>query len=423
MKALEYGKDDLTAVINRQGLDYSEILDYVKDIVDSIRNGGDRALVEHTLKFDKTELKSIRVPHEELKKACGRLSPKVLKALKAAHRNITRLHKRQYALIRMEWKCKVSDGVFVGERMTPIESVGCYVPGGRAAYPSTVLMTCVPAKIAGIKRIAVISPPPIPDAVLAACKVAGVDEIYSVGGAQAIAALAYGTESIKPVAKIVGPGNKYVTAAKMLVFGTVDIDMPAGPSEVLIIADDSANPKFIASDILAQAEHDPNAHCVLVTNSEKLVKDVQKAVYEGALSSEKKDILTQSLANFTAVKTKTISESIAFANQYAPEHLEIHTRQAEKDSKKIRNAGAVFIGPYSPVAAGDYASGGNHVLPTGGAARFSSQLSVRDFMKSTSVQNITKAGLKKLAPTIMTIAQAEGLSEHKKSIEKRLNLG
>jgi histidinol dehydrogenase len=420
MKTLVFGKDDLKAVIGRPGLDYGKTISYVAEIVEGVRAGGDKALMEYTQKFDSAKPKQLRVSGAELSKAFSSLDSQVVKALERAHRNIRSLHLAQNEGIRREWMHEVTEGVLVGEKITPLESVGCYVPGGRASYPSTVLMTVVPAKIAGVKRVVVVSPPPISDEVLAACKIAGADEVYHVGGAQAVAALAYGTESIKPVVKIVGPGNKFVTAAKMLVFGAVDIDMPAGPSEVLIIADDSANPEYIAADVLAQAEHDPNAQCVLATDSKTLAKEVCETVEKEAKSSEKKEILQKSLANFTVVLTKSTAESIAFSNQYAPEHLEIHTRRAEDDAKKTVNAGAIFIGPYSPVAAGDYASGGNHVLPTSGAAKYSSQLSVRDFLKSSNMQMLTKEGLKKISATITTIARQEGLTEHAKSVEKRL---
>ena len=420
MRTLQYGKDDLKAVVERQGLDYSSTVGYVKGIVDSVRKNGDRALLEYTQKFDNVELGSVIVTKEEINRAHRRLGKETLTALEVASRNIRKLHIVQYKNIKKEWICGVSPGVKVGERITPLESVGCYVPGGRAAYPSTVLMTCVPAKIAGVKRIVVVSPPPIPDSVLAACKIADVDEVYRVGGAHAIAALAYGTESIKPVDKVVGPGNKYVTAAKMLVYGAVDIDMPAGPSEVLVIADDTADPGFIASDIMAQAEHDPNAQCILVTTSVRVADKVGYIVGREMMTSEKREILFKSLENFTIVLVKSLAEAVEFANQYAPEHLEIQTKKADVVGRKIVNAGAVFIGPYSPVAAGDYASGANHVLPTSGAARFSSPLSIRDFLKYTSIQKITKDGLKKLAQTITTLAQREGLTEHRRSVERRL---
>jgi histidinol dehydrogenase len=333
-----------------------------------------------------------------------RIDKNLLKALKHAHSNITKYHKEQFKHIKKSWNIEVEAGVNVGERISAVDSAGCYVPGGRASYPSTVLMTAIPAKVAGVKRIVVTSPPEISDAILAACSICRVDEIYRVGGAQAVGALAYGTESIKKVSKIVGPGNKYVMAAKNLVYGIVDIDMPAGPSEVLIIADNSANVDFIAADLRAQAEHDPDAQCILVSDSKMLLDNVSKKAPENSIG----------------VLAGNVKDCIEFANLHAPEHLEIIAKNARSVAEKIINAGAIFIGPYSPVAAGDYASGANHVLPTGGAARFSSPLSVRDFLKTTSVQEISKTGLKKLGTTIISIAEAEGLDKHKESIEKRL---
>ena len=419
MKVLEYGRDDLKPVLERPGVDYSAVFDTVRPIIAAVRSEGDAALKAYTKKFDGVELDSLRVTEEEIEGAYSGLDVKLLKALEHAYDNIRSFHAVQYQSVEEEWMYMVEDGVVVGERVAPLDSVGCYVPGGRASYPSTVLMTVTPAKIAGVKRVVVVSPPPISGVVLAACRITGVDEVYRVGGAQAIAALAHGTKSIKPVCKIVGPGNKYVTAAKMLVYGAVDIDLPAGPSEIMVLADGLADPWFIAADFLAQAEHDPDAHCVLATDSAKLAGEVKGAVEREVKYSKKVEIISKSLENLTIIKTTTLDEAIEFANQYAPEHLEIHTRNPEDDARKIRNAGAIFIGPYSPVAAGDYASGGNHVLPTGGAARYSSQLSVRDYLKSTSIQNITKAGLQELAATITALAEAEGLLEHKKSVEKR----
>jgi histidinol dehydrogenase len=420
MRVLEYGKDDLKPVLERSGIDYSSITQAVRQIIEDVRKDGDRGVIAAARKFDNQDLKTYKITAEEIGKAYSRLDIKSIKTLEKAHQNIKTFHKRQYEGISQHWMLEAEAGVEVGEKTTPIESIGCYVPGGRAAYPSTVLMTVTPAKIAGVKRVVVVSPPPISDIVLAACKVAGADEVYQVGGAQAIAALAYGTETMKPVSKIVGPGNKYVTAAKMMVYGKVDIDMPAGPSEILIIADEKADPGFIAADILAQAEHDPNAQCVLATSNQKLADEVKAQVETESKKSPKAELLEQSLKNLTIVKTTSTAQSLEFANEYAPEHLEIQTKNAEEDSKKITNAGAIFIGPYSPVAAGDYASGPNHVLPTGGAAKYSSQLSVRDFLKTTSTQKISKEGLQRLAPTITALAELEGLTEHKKSVEKRL---
>lgn len=420
MRQVRYGEGDLGPVLRRSSIDYAEAYGAAKEIVEAVKAGGDAALREYALKFDRYAGAKFRVSKEEIKAAVKRVDREVIRSLKSAARNIGRVHRAQAASMKRKWRVRVCGGVEVGERWTPIGSVGCYVPGGRAAYPSTVLMSAVPAKIAGVKRVVVASPPPIPDVVLAACSVAGVDEVYMMGGAQAVAALAYGTESVGRVDKIVGPGNRYVTAAKMIVYGTVDVDMPAGPSEILIIADGGANPAYIAADMLAQAEHDPNAQCVLATDSEALAERVVREVAAMADASDKKAAVSQSLAAATVVLTGSLAESVAFANEYAAEHLEVHTRNPEKVADRIVNAGAVFIGPYAPVAAGDYASGGNHVLPTGGAARFQGQLSVRDFMKTTSVQRISRAGLRRLAPAIMSLAVKEGLTEHAKSVKARL---
>jgi len=408
MKLFLYaGRDSLKSVIARSHISLARASSVATGILEDVRLNGDAALIHYSAQFDKYALtkESIKVSKEDVKKAVARVDKKILDALAHASRNIERYHKKQLAGIKKHWSVAVQPGVTVGEKTSPIDSAGCYVPGGRAAYPSTVLMTAIPAKVAGVKRVAVTSPPPIPDVVLAACSICGVSEVYRIGGAQAVGALAYGTASIPKVSKIVGPGNKYVMSAKNLVYGTVDIDMPAGPSEVLIIADDSANAGFITADLWAQAEHDPDAQCVLVTTSKKMLDAVSR----------------QAPKNSVGLLAKTMAECIEFANLYAPEHLEIMTKNPKAVAGKITNAGAVFIGPYSPVAAGDYASGGNHVLPTGGAARFSSPLSVRNFLKYTSVQEISKEGLKKLGTTIQTLAEAEGLEKHKKSVEKRLN--
>jgi histidinol dehydrogenase len=422
MKTLTYGKDDISQVLERKTIDYSSASETVSKIISDVRARGDAALIEYSRKYDNSDLNYTRLSKKDIEAGYKRIDSKTKEALKRAHKNISSYHRRQMKSQLMSWSEKIEGGVIAGERFTPLESVGCYVPGGRAAYPSTVLMTVIPAKIAGVKRVAVASPPPIADVVLAAAKIACADEIICVGGAQAIAALAYGTESVGRVDKIVGPGNKYVTAAKLQVYGAVDIDMPAGPSEILIIADEKANPDFIASDIIAQSEHDPNAQSLLASHDKKIISKVKSIVDVKARISGRRDILEKSLNNIYLIKTKSLRESVRFANQYGAEHLELHTQDAEKISKKIHNAGAVFIGAYSPVACGDYASGANHVLPTGGAARFSSQLSVRDFMKTTSIQKLTKKGLKNLSETIISLAEAEGLIEHAESVRSRFKL-
>jgi len=415
MKVIDYSdRKELDKTLARGSLGYGEAIDAARKILSDVKRDGDSAVFEYTRKFDGFDLseKNLKVASSELKNAYNKVDAKVVKALKHAAKNVKSFHQMQYRQIDCEWEYMTEKGVTVGEKASPIDSAGCYVPGGRASYPSTVLMTCIPAKVAGVQRIVVATPPPTRPAVLVACDIAGVDEILRIGGAQAIGALAYGTQSVRKVSKIVGPGNKYVTAAKMLVYGAVDIDLPAGPSEVLILADESSNPKFIAADLLAQAEHDPDAQSVLASSSGELIRDV--SIELSKMKAERK------LGEIVCVKTSSLKESINFANEYAPEHLEVATKNAEKDARKIRNAGAIFVGAYSCVAAGDYATGANHVLPTGGTAKFASQLSVRDFLKTSSVQKLTKEGLERIGETIMTLAENEGLHAHKNSVKTRL---
>jgi histidinol dehydrogenase len=423
MKVIRYSeKERIGEILDRNTIDLDRAMASVREIIENVRKNGDKALVEYTEEFDGFKLldDNIRVSREEVLGARSRLDGGLLKALKHAHRNITKFHEEQMERIDKRWDVEIEKGIILGEKITAIENVGAYIPGGRAPYPSTVLMTCIPARVAGSSRIVIVSPPPIADSILVAADICGIDEIYRVGGAQAIAALAHGTESILRVDKIVGPGNVYVMAAKIQVYGKVDIDMPAGPSEVLILADKTAKPEFISSDLLAQAEHDPNAQCVLVTDSREIIEKVEKEIAEQIGSLETRKTAEQSLKNSTAVLTESIEESVEFANLYAAEHLEIMTENPDEIEAWIKNAGAIFLGDYSPVAAGDYASGGNHVLPTGGTARFSSELSVRDFLKTSSVQKITRNGLSRLNDTIAKIAESEGFCAHKKSVDVRI---
>jgi histidinol dehydrogenase len=422
MKLIKYSDEKkVKEVVDRSAPDLEAATAVSKLIMGDVRERGDAAVIGYTKKFDRFQLteKNICVSRKEIAAAMKRVDTELLSALKHAHRNISRFHREQMKRVEKKWSTCIEAGVSVGEKTTPIDSVGCYVPGGRASYASTVLMNCIPAKAAGVRRVVVASPPPISDAILAAAGICGVDEVYRVGGAQAVAALTYGTESIRKVDKIVGPGNVYVMAAKMLAFGKVGIDMPAGPSEVLILADDASDPKLIASDVLAQAEHDPAARCVVVTNSEKVIRKTRKEISRQLSSLKTRKTAEQSLEHATFILTKSLKESVDFANQYASEHLEVLTADPEKAAEKIRNAGAVFVGAFSPVAAGDYCSGGNHVLPTAGAARFASQLSVRDFLKTTSIQRITEKGLGSLCETIAKLAETEGFPAHKNSVGKR----
>jgi histidinol dehydrogenase len=399
-----------------------DTISVVSSIIRDVIESKDKALIEYTKKFDKYDLtsKNIKVTKEEIKEAYSRVDRSLIAALEHAHKNIKKFHSEQYNTIKRAWQTETEAGVVISERTIPLESIGAYIPGGRATYPSTVLMTCTPAKVAGVRRIVVTSPPPISDAILAACYICEVDEVYRIGGAQAIAAIASGTQSVRRVDKIVGPGNKYVNTAKLSVYGMVDIDMPAGPSEVMIIADAKADAKIIASDLLAQAEHDPDARCVLITESLKKEIEIRKEIELQKAVLKRITIIQKSLEkNFLVCRTKSVDESVAVANMLAPEHLEIITENADSIAEKIMNAGTVFVGPYSPVSAGDYASGSNHVLPTGMAARFSSSLGVRDYLKSFTTQMITKQGLLSLKKTIETIAGAESLDAHAQSVRKR----
>ncbi|MBN2250545.1 MAG: histidinol dehydrogenase [Candidatus Altiarchaeota archaeon] len=421
MEIIKYGDKKAREAVERSEAGIEEALDAARRIIKDVREGGDAALIKYAKKFDGVDLPAgnIRVPAQEIKEAYSRVDEQVISALKHSAGNIEKYHREQHKKLKGSWSMETEKGVLITEKTRAIPSAGAYVPGGRAAYPSTVLMTCIPARIAGVKRIVVVSPPPIPAIVLVACDIAGVDEIYSVGGAQAVAALAYGTESIAPVEKIVGPGNKYVTAAKLLVFGKVDIDMPAGPSEILVIADSKADPRLIAADLLAQAEHDPDARCILATDSKELAGAVNEEIAWQTKGLKRKEIIEKSLDSSFIILVKDMKEAIELANRYAPEHLEIIADDAAELAEQIGSAGTIFLGPYSPVSAGDYASGENHVLPTGGAARFASSLGVRDFLRHYSIQEISKEGLSRIRETIKTLSLAESLDAHSSAVRKR----
>jgi histidinol dehydrogenase len=423
MRVVKYGEGEVRRVVERSGVEFESAFEAARNIVREVKSRGDAAVIEFTKKFDKQEITAdtIRVSENEIKAAKKRLEPKLVTALEHAYNNIRKFHSKQYKEVSKGCTVETEKGIVITEKTVPLESVGAYIPGGRASYPSTVLMTCAPAKAVGVKRVVVVSPPPISDAVLAACDICGVDEVYRVGGAQAVAALAHGTESIRKVDKIVGPGNKFVQAAKMLVYGKVDIDMPAGPSEVLIIADKNSNPKYVAADLLAQAEHDPDARCILVTDSQTKIVEVEDEIELQLREAKRKTIINESLRNSVAVLVKNTSEAIEFSNEYSPEHLEILTDDPKKIAAKIRNAGTIFIGEYSPVSAGDYATGANHVLPTDRAARFSSELSTRDFIRNYTIQEINRNGLKKISETIQSIAEAESFDAHAAAVKKRFH--
>ncbi len=394
----------------------------VAEIIAKVREGGDAALAALSMEFDRVDLDrlSIRVTAAEIERAHTSAEPHVLDALRLAHDRILAHHRRQ---LPSDDRYRDGTGAELGTRWTAVESVGLYVPGGLAAYPSSVLMNAVPARVAGVPRIVMTVPAPgaeLNPLVLAAAHIAGVAEIYRVGGAQAIAALAYGTQSIEPVAKIVGPGNAYVAAAKRQVFGTVGIDSIAGPSEVLVIADAANDPDWLAADLLAQAEHDPAAQAILMTDSAELAAAVEAAVARQLSSLPRGNIAAESWNVFGVVLLLgSLEEAPALADRIAAEHLEIATADAEGLAGKIRNAGAIFLGNRTPEVIGDYVAGSNHVLPTARSARFSSGLGVLDFMKRTSMLKLDEAALAQLSPLAMTLARAEGLEAHRRSLEIR----
>ena len=414
-------------IINYKDIDPSEILDRkenvfnvadaVSEIIKTVRAEGDAALFEYSKKFDKVELSSLEVTQEEIDKAFSIVEPEFVEILKEAKENIYAFHSRQ---VRNSFLINEKDGVVIGQKVIPIEKVGLYVPGGTAAYPSSVLMNAIPAKIAGCEQIVMVTPPAkdgsVNPAILAAAKVAGVDRIFKVGGAQAVAALAYGTESIPAVDKIVGPGNAFVAEAKKQVFGKVAIDMIAGPSEILVIADEKSDPVCVAADLLSQAEHDKNATAVLVTDSAILADAVVAELEVQIPMLSRAEIARVSIDNNgKIIITESIDEAIFVANGLAPEHLELCLDEPFNYLDKIKNAGSIFMGRYCPEALGDYFAGPNHTLPTSGTARFSSPLSVDDFVKKTQFSYYTKDALERVAKKVEFFANKEGLGAHAKS--------
>jgi histidinol dehydrogenase len=397
----------------------------VRAIVADVTARGDAALIELTNKFDRAALApaTLRVSAPEIEAAAAQCDANALAALRLAHARIEAYHRRQ---LPQDQRFVDAIGVELGYRWTPIAAVGLYVPGGTAAYPSSVLMNAVPAKVAGVDRLVMVVPAPdgkLNPLVLAAASLAGVDEIYRVGGAQAVAALAYGTQTVAPVDKIVGPGNAYVAAAKRLVFGKVGIDMIAGPSEVLILADHTANPEWIAADLLAQAEHDTAAQSILITDDAALADAVEKAVAGQLKTLPRGATAAASWDVFGAIMlVRNLTEALPLVDQIAPEHLEIMAERAEALANEVRNTGAIFIGAHTPEAIGDYVAGSNHVLPTARSARFSSGLGVLDFMKRTSILKCGAAQLAELGPAAIALGEAEGLSAHARSVALRLNL-
>ncbi|MFC4183276.1 histidinol dehydrogenase [Saccharococcus thermophilus] len=393
----------------------------VLEIIADVRARGDEALKSYTEKFDGVRLDSLCVTDEEIKRAYQNVSAEVLRIIQEAAENIRDYHERQK---RESWIMTKEDGTMLGQKITPLDAVGLYVPGGTAAYPSSVLMNVIPAQVAGVKRIVITSPPnkdgTLPAGVLVAANELGVKEIYKVGGAQAIAALAYGTETIRPVDKIFGPGNIYVALAKREVFGQVAIDMIAGPSEIVVLADETAKANEIAADLLSQAEHDERASAILVTPSMKLALAVAREVEKQLETLPRKAIAAASLENYGAIYvTETLAEAVEVVNELAPEHLEVMTAEPMQLLGQIRHAGAIFLGSFSSEPVGDYFAGPNHVLPTNGTARFSSGLSVDEFVKKSSIIFYSEPALKQNAEKIATFARLEGLEAHARAVEER----
>ncbi|MGM0380071.1 MAG: histidinol dehydrogenase [Bacillota bacterium] len=390
----------------------------VTDILSDISKNKEKALKKYTKKFDKVDLEKIRISGSKIKEAYKSMDKNFLEIIKEAKENIEKFHKNQ---VFKDFEYQTVNKSTLGQITTPIKRVGFYVPGGTASYPSSVLMNVIPAIIAGVKELVLISPPPISKEILACSYLLGIKEIYSIGGAQAIGAITFGTETIKPVDKIVGPGNKYVAEAKRQVFGQVDIDMIAGPSEILILADKDSNPKYIARDLLSQAEHDENAKCFLLTNSKKTIKDTKRYLKEFINKSKRKDIIEKAIEKLKIYKTENIKEMIKISNSIAPEHLEILLKNPKNYLEDIKNAGSIFIGPFSPEPVGDYFAGPNHTLPTSKTAKFFSPLGVYDFVKRSSYIEYSKKDLKANGKKIIEFANREKLFAHANSIKERLN--
>lgn len=427
MKIIDSQQKDVTAelkrIVNRGETATEEVAIVVQEVVDRVRKQGDPAVLEYTEKFDKARLtlKELKVSAEEIRDAYTRVESRKVDALRLAAQNIRSFHEKQKI---SSWVCQEADGVILGQLARPIRSAGIYVPGGKACYPSSVLMNVIPARVAGVEHLIMCSPVPggnINPYILVAADIAGINEIYKIGGAQAVAAMAYGTATIPKVDKIVGPGNIYVATAKRYVFGQVDIDMIAGPSEILIIADESADPEFVASDLLSQAEHDELASSILVTPSRKLAEQVDAEVERQLANLSRKEIARKAIDRFGAiVLSENLGEAAEVSNAIAPEHLELAVEKPFELLASIKNAGAIFLGHYTPESVGDYVAGPNHVLPTGGTARFFSPLSTDSFMKKSSLIFYTREGLDKVAEAVTQIADVEGLEAHGNTIRVRM---
>ena len=416
-------KDILTNLLKRNPGQYREYEETVNNILSDVRENGDKALFEYTEKFDhfKLDASTIRVTEEEIEEAYNSYDKDLIRIMKNAADNIISYHKMQ---LQNSWIDTKSDGTILGQKITPIEKVGVYVPGGKAAYPSSTLMCILPAKVAGVERIVMMTPcnseGKVQPCTLVSAKIAGVDEIYKVGGAQAIAALAFGTETIPKVDKIVGPGNIFVALAKKAVFGYVSIDSVAGPSEILIIADETANPKYVAADLLSQAEHDQLASAILITTSRELAEKVNTEIDGFLKVLSRTDIIKESLNNYGYILiAENENDAVSAANDIASEHMEILTKNPFETMTKVKNAGAIFLGEYSSEPLGDYYAGPNHVLPTNGTAKFFSPLGVDAFIKRTSIISYSKEALLPVAEDIAKFADAEGLSAHANSIRVR----
>jgi len=429
MRIIELDKApaEVIQTILRRGMrDIESFMEKVKPIMSDVQKRGNQALLEYIKKFDGADLKAdeLRVSPEEIKEAYELVDPNLMKALKLMARNVKKFHKRQMPKAE---RVKISKGVEARWLVVPIESAGLYVPGGKGRFPSVAVHLSVPAKIAGVSRTVLCSPPmsngKLDPATIVAADMQGVDEIYKMGGAHAIAALAYGTETIKPVFCIAGPGGPYVTAAKMLVQHIVKTDLPAGPSEGVVLADSTADPKFVAADVLNEAEHGPDSAGVLVTDSMELAKQVAVYIDEmmKSLSEMRRNFINENMQKYSAiVVTKSVEESIKFVNDYAPEHLVLLTKNPEKTLKMIKNAGTICVGTYSPISGGNYVVGPNHVLPTGGTAKWTSGVSVDTFLKKPTVEKLSKRGLESLSEALITVAEYEGFPAHANSVKVRL---
>lgn len=416
IKIMKYGEVPNSEIFARS-VPKIDVAGTVAEIIKNVRENGDKALFEYCEKFDKAQLSSLAVTKEEIDEALSLVEPELLEILEKAAKNIRKFHSRQ---VRNSFIINDEDGIVIGQKIIPVDRAGLYVPGGTAAYPSTVLMDAIPAKIAGCREVVMVTPPTkdgkVNPVILAAAHVAGIDRIFKVGGAQAIAALAYGTQSIPKVDKIVGPGNAFVAEAKKQVFGVVSIDMIAGPSEILIVADGKSNPSYVAADLLSQAEHDKMASAVLVTDSEELAKNVSTELEKQIPLLERREIARESVdVNGKIIVADTLDAAIEIANEIAPEHLELCVDNPFDKLDSIRHAGSIFMGRNCPEALGDYFAGPNHTLPTSGTAKFSSPLSVDDFIKKTQYTYYTKDALKKVAFDVAAFAKKEGLTAHAKS--------